>query len=136
MRRLWNRLKGIGLTLALNSMAAFVSLLLMLIGLRGLLVDLRPGEEGREVFLLLPQPAYLAWAILLILGAALSLVGLVFGQLRVERAGQVALAGGTAVYAWAIIFYLHLPQVTVWGLLPWSFVTVALALRYWALGRQ
>ncbi|MEU0493480.1 hypothetical protein ACOQFV_09115 [Nocardiopsis changdeensis] len=61
------------------------------------------GVAPPSIAEILPAPMVLAWAVSLLVGSPLILVGLATQQLRVEQAGLVLLAATTLIYGAAIV---------------------------------
>lgn len=123
-------IKRVLTALILTSVEAFVAVLCLLVGVPVLANPevLAPGAALG----LFPGWTIYVWAAGLTVGGALSLVGIAFSEYRIERTGVLALMTTVGAFSFALL-----------GGLPGSFMlfmvfvsfTVAMAARYWVLGR-
>lgn len=124
-------LKRIIPALVLTSVEAFVAIVCVISGLP---ILVRPE-------LLAPNPAialfpgwtiYL-WAVGLVVGGTLALTGIVFSEYRLERIGVLALTSTVGSFSFAL--FDDLPESFV-TLLIFLLFTLAMAARYWTLGKM
>ena len=124
--------KAIAMALALSSVEAFLAILVLLAGVPILFAPehLSPGSLLRT----LPMFMVYGWAIGMVVGGILTLVGIGFRSYHVERAGVAQLAGVAFVYGLAMIASAgftaaFLPSLT------YLLFGVAMVARYYVLGR-
>lgn len=116
--------------LVLTSVEAFLAVFCVFIGVP---ILVRPGALAPDSAIwLFPGWTIYVWAAGLTIGGILSLLGIAFSEYRIERIGVLSL--GTTVGAFSFAMVGSLPKSFIPFML-FVFFTLAMAARYWVLGR-
>lgn len=117
--------------LVLTSVEAFVSILCILSSIP---IIVNPDQLAPDSAVrLFPGWTIYIWAAGLLLGGLLSLVGIATMEYRIERIGVLILISTVGTFSFALIG--SLPK-TFMNLLVFILFTLAMAARYWTLGKM
>lgn len=130
--RTWHHLRRIVQNLLLASVEAFLAVLVILVGIPILIA---PNTlSPTSIATLLPLWGTYLWAACLILGGLLTLLGIAFWAIRLERAGVFLLGVVAAVFGMSILLTVG-PGAFI-GIVTYFAFALAMFSRYWFLGRM
>lgn len=123
-------LRKVIISLVLASVEAFLAFLCLVSGIPILLnpTALAPNS----ILALLPGWTIYLWAIGLVVGGTLSLIGISLSEYRLERIGVLVLIATAAVFSMALLSFL--PNALV-SFLTYAAFGAAMTARYWVLGK-
>lgn len=123
-------------TLTLESSTVFIAFVGLFVGFPAILdpEQFAPASIKET----LPTWAVAGWGVSLVLGGAITLLGILWQTrlaLRIEQMGMIFLALGTFLYASALFGYSDNLVRSFIALIPYFFFTLVCLARYWNLNR-
>lgn len=130
--RLWEGVKRIGRAVQIDSIEVFIAILCFLSGIP---ILINPGEYApTSVLSILPYYLALAWAVALVLGGLLNVIGIMASNPYLRRAGLILVASGAFVMGLTVLFLTGTTRLLSTGI--FFVFSWAMGAQYFRLGKQ